>query len=239
MFFKKPVFADLREVIVDGLLGHVEITLGFDAPLFPAPAAVDEHGRGDRDHRNPDQGSGGRICERSVLAEPAAKAFEPALGISRHRLVGQPVLKVLGQVVHRVITRGRFQCHRLEADRFQWRWYRAVEGPRRREISLHDLVNHLRDILARKRDPAREYLVEGRTQAVNVAGRTELVDITTGLLGAHVRRRANRRALLGLPGSISEPPPESCSKGWSLSAGMTSLLPITLARPQSTTRVSP
>ena len=54
-----------------------------------------------------DQGGDGRIGPRAVLTEPAAEPLERPLGVSRDRLIGQPVLEVLRQLAHRVITLGQ------------------------------------------------------------------------------------------------------------------------------------
>ena len=147
-----------------------------------------------------DQSGSGRIRQGAVLTEPAAEPLERPLGVSRHGLVGQPVLEVLRQVVYPLVTRTALERHRFQADRFERRGNRAVKCPRRRKVSLQDPFNDFGDFLARKRNPARQQLVKGRAQAVNVAGGTELVDVAASLFGAHVRRRANRRALLGMSG---------------------------------------
>ena len=141
-----------------------------------------------------------------MLAEPAAEPLEPALGIGDDRLVGQPVLEVAGQLAHRVVAVGGLQGHRLQADRLERGRHRAADRPRRPEIALDHPLDHLRDLVAAEGDLAGEQLVERRAQAVDVAGGTHLVEVAAGLLGAHVRRRADRRARLRLAGVRPRPP---------------------------------
>ncbi len=57
-----------------------------------------------------------------------------------------------------------------------------------------DRVQHLGRVAPLDRGAAGQQPVERRAQAVDVAGRAQLVDAALGLLGAHVRRRADGRA---------------------------------------------
>ena len=79
--------------------------------------------------------------------------------------------------------------------------------------------------------------VKRRTQAVNVARRTNPVELAQRLLGAHVLRRAQSRAVQGRLHAAAGDRPES---QFILHRRLVSpVRSIGLARPQSTTRVSP
>ena len=99
----------------------------------------------------------------------------------------------------------RSQGHRLQADRIERGRHRAEHRPGRPEIALDHPLEHLGGLLAAEGDPAGQELVERRAQAVDVAGGPHLVEVAAGLLGAHVGRRADRRAGLRLPGMRPRP----------------------------------
>ena len=109
-----------------------------------------------RDQGDADQGGGGGVGPGSMLAKPAAQPLEPPLGVSRHRLVGQPVLEVLRQ---RRAPSGNASSgstgHRLQADRFERRRASVRSSVRGgSEVALQDLFDHFGDLLAAEREPA-------------------------------------------------------------------------------------
>ena len=112
---------------------------------------------------------------------------------------------------------------------------RRVELPRRRELAPLHLAEHLADVVALERRPAGQQAVERRAQAVDVRPRPQAVEVAAGLLGAHVRRRAHRRARQRLGRAAGrgrhQRPLAARRPG--------SVRPSGLARPQSTTSVSP
>ena len=127
------------------------------------------------------------------------------------------------------------QGHRLEADRLQRPVDRRVELPRRRELAPLHGPEHLADVVALERRPAGQQAVERRAQAVDVARGPEALEVARGLLGAHVGRRAQRRAGQRLGAAAGR-------AGHQRSARPTTRArpgPSALARPQSTTSVSP
>ncbi len=69
----------------------------------------------------------------------------------------------------------------------------ALELARRREVAPLDLAEQLDDVGVGKGGPAGQQAVEGGAQAVDVAGRTQLVNPAGGLLGAHVGRGSQPR----------------------------------------------
>ena len=106
--------------------------------------------------------------------------------------------------------------------------------PRRRELALPDGAEHVAESFLH-RGPAGQQVVERRAQAVDVGPRAEVFQVSLGLLGAHVSRRAQRR-----PGSVSaEPLAEELGTSVLLRPRRARIGPVALASPQSTTRVSP
>ena len=121
-------------------------------------------------------------------------APRPGLAPGRDRLVGHPPLDVLGQRPDRRIAVLRPRRHRLEADRLQRPVDRRVNPPGRRELPLADVAEEVEHLLALERRPARQQAIERGAERVDVRPRPELLQIAGGLLGAHVRGRAERRA---------------------------------------------
>ena len=208
------------------------LTLG--DPL-PGESAEQEGGDG--------RGRGGGGQGRPVLPGPAAGPAGEGLGVGGDRLVGEPAVEVVGQGSGRGVAVLGLQGHRLEADRFQGRVEPGGEGSRGRGNSpAWTLRRSSPRVLAGERGAAGQEVVEGGAQAVDVAGRAEQVEPAGGLLGAHVGGRADDRAGLGL-GRAARPR----RAGARPRAGGRRVVdgpgspdrPRALARPQSTTRVSP
>ena len=76
-------------------------------------------------------------------AEPAREPLESLLGIGRDRLVGDPVLKVQGQLPRRLVPLRRLEGHRLQADGLERRGDGGQELAGGRELSLLDLGDDL------------------------------------------------------------------------------------------------
>ena len=66
--------------------------------------------------------------------------------------------------------------------------------PGRGKLAPLDLAKHLAEVFALERRPPGEQAVERRPQAVDIRPRSQPVQFAAGLLGAHVSRRAQRRA---------------------------------------------
>ena len=90
------------------------------------PGPLDYHRGNHGHHGNQHKRSGTGERPRPVLPEPARHFFDPALGVSRRRLVGQPVLEVLRQRANRAVPGVRLIRHCLQADRLERRRDRAV-----------------------------------------------------------------------------------------------------------------
>ena len=137
LLLEQRVFTDARQVIIHGMLSRDEIGLGLLANLgFPAPCAVHDNDADRRGQGDPDQRGDGRKGPGSVLTEPAPEPLEPLLGVRLDRLVGQPVLDVVGQGPGRAVAILGLERHRLQADGFQSLGDRGVELPRLRELAL-------------------------------------------------------------------------------------------------------
>ena len=80
LLFQKSVFADVRQVVFDGLLGHVEIDLGFLAGEgFAASRPFDDHG-GDSAQDGEEQGEHQRKpqpCQSRVSLHTTSKPESP------------------------------------------------------------------------------------------------------------------------------------------------------------------
>src|SRR5208337_217501 len=79
-------------------------------------------------------------------------------------------------------------------DRVQRRGDAAVDRPRWWEVTPLDLLQGGEHVRAFERRPAGQQVIEGRAQAVDVAGRPVEVEPAGRLLRAHVRGRAEPRA---------------------------------------------
>ncbi len=126
---------------------------------------------------------------RGPSSHPPGQGFAPG----RDRLVGHPPLDILGQRPARVVTVLGPKRHGLEADRLPRfidggintaRWLK-VAAP----YGLQDLGH-----IAFDRRLTREQAIQGRAQAVNIAPRSQRLQIALGLLWAHIGRRAQRAA---------------------------------------------
>ncbi len=83
-----------------------------------------------------------------MLTEPAPEPFEPPLGVRLDRLVGQPVLDVVGQGPRSGVATGWLGCHCLQADRLNRLVDRRVEPPGSHEFAPLDLMEHFADVQA-------------------------------------------------------------------------------------------
>ncbi len=229
------------------LVGRLQVRVGLDlAPVgfleervgdrqhLVGPGLDHQHGR-EADHATSD-GRRGRGDRRAVAPRPSPRPARPGLAPGGDRLVGRPSLDVVGQRPGRRVAVLGPQRHRLEADRLQRRVDRRVELARRREVSLADGPQDRAQVVPLERRLAGQQAIERRAQAVDVRPRAEPVEVAGGLLGAHVGRSAHRRAgqrlgrAAGRATGIERP---------LVGRRPGSALPVALARPQSTTRVSP
>jgi hypothetical protein len=106
------------------------------------------------------------------------------------------VLHLRRQVQRRRVAVFRLQRHRLEADRLQSRRHGWLDLARPWEVAVTDLLQHVGDRALRERRLPGQQGVKSCAQAVDIAGRPQLVELLRRLLGAHVPRRADGRAHL-------------------------------------------
>ena len=103
------------------------------------------------------------------------------------------MIQILGQAARRRVPRGGIGRHCFQADRLECRGDMEISLSGTGEISLLNLLQQV-SLLGNKieRGCPGEHCVERRSQAVNVAGRAELIEPSGGLFGAHVGRSADR-----------------------------------------------
>ena len=174
----------------------------------------------------------GRAAAPTAAPAPPAGSRYAVTGSSASQRSTSPPAPAPGVAVRRL------QGHRLQAHRLQRRRHRRLHLPRRREESL---PRRLRQVAVGERHPAGQQFVQRRPEAVHVGRRAEWSEPPVGLLRGHVRRRAHAwpatvaddspraapQRRLGRLGAASSPPGRPPGR------------PTTLARPQSTTSVSP
>jgi len=185
--------ADLAEHRIDRLMGEVEIGLRplVLPPDLPLLKVTDGGDQGERERCREDEG-GERADGRPVPAAPTGEPDMPGLAVGGDRLVGDPAVEVVGQVEGAGVSVRRVEGHGLATDGVEGTGHRAVDLSRRGVVAPPDVLEDFADGLARKRGSAGQDRVEGRPQAVDVAGRAELLPIVFGLLRAHVGRSADR-----------------------------------------------
>ncbi len=160
----EPAVGEPDEDLVDHLASGAEVGLGLQ-PLVVGPLAflVDSpcpHPQGDDggDH----QSRRGRH-RRDVAAYPTPCPTCQGLRIGRDRLVGRPTLDILGQrPATGVATIGPGR-HGHEADGFEGRIDRRIEGARRAELATPDGPDDFADV-ALERGLPREQAVERGTE---------------------------------------------------------------------------
>ena len=108
--------------------------------------------------------------------------------------VGEPLLQRLGQFQGRRVAVLGADRHRLQADRLKRGVDRPPQPPGGRKHADADPRQHLGGRVAGERRVADQHAVKRRPQAVHVAGRADPVVVAGRLLGAHISRRADRRA---------------------------------------------
>ena len=128
--FEQRVLADVRQVILDGLLGHVEIGLGFHPRgLFPAPGPLDDHRGEHRHQRNAHQRRAPRQRSRRGAAGTSASFVRPGSRgkpPSARRPASARGPGPAREPSHSVLP--ALVGHRLQADRFERRRDRAVDA---------------------------------------------------------------------------------------------------------------
>ena len=186
------------------LLGEISLRVGpLTLGLLPSaghgriePGVPEEQHRGDRDHGDHQQ----RCCTGYhpglVSPGPPRQPLVPSLAIRRDRLVGQPVLEVLGQGARRGVPVLRLRRDRLAADRLQGTQAGdSREGcPERRDRAALGLRRDVCVARVGERRMAGQQGIKRRPQAVKVTGRADLVPPALRLFRTRVLGRAQRRA---------------------------------------------
>ena len=168
-----------------------------------------------------------------MAPRPPSGPSRPRLAVGRDRLVGHPALDVLGQGPAGAIPVLGPQGHGLEADRLQRpvdRGSRARGGGKSPRWTRGD---HL-DRIARERRFSGQEVIEGGPQAVDVAARTQVFQVALRPARGSCRpacpapsRAGSRHCRWPRRARASARPRRGSAR------------PVALARPQSTTRVSP
>src|SRR5262249_41406129 len=136
--------------------------------------------------RRDDQGRRDGGDQGAIPADPALCPGRPRLPVSAHRLLGQPVLDVAGELGYRGKAILRVLGPRLEADRLQRPRDLLPVMPGGEGEVLADLAEHLLDRGGLERWVVGEDLVEDRSQAVDVGPLADAIETPFGLLGSHV-----------------------------------------------------
>ena len=221
-------FAHRGEVLVNGSPGLAEVGLGLGT------LAVDQHGADGEGHDSRDQEHRRPGHQWAVSPRPPRCPPRHRLAPAGYWLVGHPPLHIFGQGPRvRVAVLG-LQRHRLQAGCLERPVDPRVNLPGRPELAPLHRPEHRADVVPLERRPAGQQAVERGPQAVNVAPRSQLLEVAAGLLGAHVSRRAQRAARQRLGAAAGRARHQR-----PFARGVQVGLPEALARPQSTTRVSP
>ena len=102
---------------------------------------------------------------------------------------------LVGEVTSRPIAVSWPLGQRLQANGLQRRRCGRAERPRRGRRFGGNLAKDVGSSIAVKGRPSGEYLVEDRTQAINVGAPVNIIPPALGLFGAHVSRSAQHLAL--------------------------------------------
>ena len=108
------------------------------------------------------------------------------------------MLDVFAQGLGRGIAVAGLQGHRLEHDSLERPGHRGLDPARLGKVSLDDAGQGFREVGADERRLAGQNTVERRSQAVDIAGGAEPVDLPGRLLRAHERGSSDQRAGDGL-----------------------------------------
>src|SRR5262249_14628334 len=122
-------------------------------------------------YRRGDNQRGGTGDQGRVTAPPACQAQPQRLGVRRHRLVRQPVLNILRQVLRRRATVAPLPRPRLETDSFQGGGYLGGDLAWPRELPATDCLQDHVGIALEERCSTGQQVIERGPQTVHVAGR--------------------------------------------------------------------
>ncbi len=122
---------------------------------------------------------------------PAPQPGRQGLPIRLDRFIGKPVLQVRRQSLRGRVPGLGLQSHRFHTDGFQGGRNLGIHLARRLEAALANLDEDLKDIFAAKRGDSGQQGVESGPQTVDIAGRSQLIQLAHGLFRAHVSRRTH------------------------------------------------
>ena len=214
-----------------------DVDAGPTGGLGPGPLPGD-HDVADRQGDEPrDEQGGGRGHLGPVPPGPSDDPGRQGVGVGFDGLVAEPSVDVFGQGQGRRVSAGGLGRHRLDADRLQGPGDFPVDLPRLPVEPGGDLAR----VAVGERGLAGQEVIERGPQAEDVGRRADLVDLAGGLLGAHVLQGPQ-----GPPSRVGSTPETRTKGAGSPRRGRPAPVdppavgrPIGLARPQSTTRVSP
>ena len=107
-------------------------------------------------------------------------------------------MQVFGHVARRRVTVGRSLGEGLQANALQLPGDRVVDLAGRARVGASDLIDDVGDRVALEGPASGQELVEHDAQAEDIRAAVDSMALATGLLGAHVNRRA------GHPGALAE-----------------------------------
>ena len=190
-----PSFAQ-RQTAIEVVLGQALVRLPegvaelFGVPLLPDRVEDRAHHRGRHEDGGHREGRGqGLVAQRP---EPAP--LQPPHRPCPARLPAQESSQVGGQLAGRGVSAGRLLGEGLQADGLQIARDAIVDAARRPGVLVQELVDDHHPGPAERQLAAQE-LVEHDPQAVDVAAAVDMMGLAGGLLGTHVRRRADDLAV--------------------------------------------
>ena len=125
------------------------------------------------------------------LAEGAADDRRQSPGSGRDRLAGQVRLQVSGQRRRAWVAKIGRLLQALERDQLEVAVDPRIQQVRRQRLLLQHQEDRIERRSGLERRPAGEHLVEDRSQAVDVAGRSDPASPDDDLFGRHVAGRSD------------------------------------------------
>ena len=131
---------------------------------------------------------------RGITPAPPPGHAKKADAAGQDGFAAEDAVQVVGQRLGRRIARVRLLLEAFQADRFQVERQPALQPTGRHRVLKTHLLERIDRGRAPKRRAAGQQLVKDRTERIYVRRRPHFVRFSLGLLGRHVRRRAQDRA---------------------------------------------
>jgi len=146
--------------------------------------------RSDRDAEQEKDRRRGKTRDHRVAPAPAPRLFEAPDGPRLNRFVREESSQFISQVLGRLVAAGRLLLQTLQADRFQIERHSRIDCVRSDRLAVEHFGQSLLNRFANKRRPARQQMIENRTQRIDVALDSNTASLAIGLFGWQVVRRA-------------------------------------------------